>query len=192
MAFRIGRKHAQHTYPEAPRGAGPFQFARNLAAGPGRTDVPVSVAALPAAPSAGTPVFTLANNSLVEAGVLTADGAPITPSVTGIIRVSGVVNVENTGADGPVDVAVFLAINGTVENTPVAVATLDAATSFESIPVLFDLPAALPLGTTAHINLVVLASVTGVVLSTGTAATSGAVGTAPSTMSLEEITPATA
>lgn len=82
MAFRIGRKFAQHTYPEPPRGGGvSLSFARNFATGPS-VSTPISMAgvSVPWVPDVGSP------------GV----NVPITPAVTGVILMSAVVSLANT------------------------------------------------------------------------------------------------
>lgn len=175
MAFRIGRKHAQHSYPE-PRGV-PSSIASNFALGPGTNQ---AIAQSPGS----TRAFTDTNGSVVAAGTLTSQGAPVTPRATGVLLVTGAVNVENVSDGAPVNVSVFIQVNGVTSTAPIAVATLSASTSFESIPIS-ALIAPLPLNVTAHVNLILVASAAGVNL---TAASGTA---APSTMNLQEVLPPT-
>lgn len=156
MAFRIGRTFARHTYPDTPRGA-PAAFANNFAAGPGTGQAIAT--ALP-----GTPVFTNTNGSTVEAGTLTAQGMPITPKVTGDVIAEAVVNVVNT-TEGPINLFVFIQVDGSTSTAPIAAVTVDA-TGYESIPVVFGIPAILTPGTTFHANLILVASAAGLVLTT--------------------------
>ena len=170
--FRIGRTFARHSYPDTPRGAS-AAFASNFALGPG------SDQAIATAP--GTAVFTAANGSAVSAGTITADGAPITPNVTGDVLVEAAVEVRNT-TEGVINIFVFARINGTTTTTPVAAATLDSE-GYESIPVTLLLPGALALGATAHVNLVVVASSSGALLTTSGSSPNEAA----STMYLREV-----
>lgn len=176
MAFRIGRTFARHTYPDTPRGA-PAAFASNLVFGPG-TNQAIATA------SPGTPAFTNTNGSAVEAGALTADGVPITPRVTGDIVIEAMLNVLNTGLD-PVNVFVFVQVNGVTSTAPVAAATVDPS-GYESIPVVFGIPALLALGVRAHVNLILIASASGVELTTASGPITAPV-SAASVMFLQEV-----
>jgi len=80
--FRIGRSRAQHSYPEARRNT-TVAFARNSASGP----------------AANTPITTGAGIqvpwSVIESGAPASTDVPITPRVTGIIHITGVLTITN-------------------------------------------------------------------------------------------------
>lgn len=96
MAFRIGRKFAQHTYPERLGGGGTSDsFARNFGMGP-LNEEPV--------PGDGinVPWETIASGASPGANV------PITPAVTGRLLIHGVVVLKNDTAD---DLQITLHVN---------------------------------------------------------------------------------
>jgi hypothetical protein len=82
MSFRIGRKFAQHTYPES-RGIGGLPFARNSAQGPADQTI-ISTTA----PGTAIPW------SILEVGSPGID-VPITPKVTGLLLILVMINIEN-------------------------------------------------------------------------------------------------
>jgi hypothetical protein len=111
--FRIGRKHAQHSYPDTPRSA-VASYARNSALGPQDR-----VQSLPAPLGANILWLT------PEIGVAGAN-IPITPRVTGIVRVASVVVCQNA-AFAPDAMVVELILDG----VPIGLqtgSTIDAAT----------------------------------------------------------------
>ena len=139
--FRIGRSRAQHSYPDT-RGAGVAGFARNSAFGPS-PQTPLAIAAL------GTKIPWVAP----EVGTAGSTIVPITPNVTGIVRVLADVVVENTA--GVVNnMLVELFVNG-VTSGPVVVsvstipAKIENDSGFITIPFEFDFAGAnkLTLGT---------------------------------------------
>jgi hypothetical protein len=150
--FRIGRRYAQHTYPDTPRGAGALSFARNFAEGPGTpTTIDTSGVQVPWA--------------FIESGDPVGVNVPITPRVTGRILFSGVVQVTNNDA-APVTVQVQIQVNGSTLLVPLVQETVDAngeaAIAFEILSL-----ALLPVGVTAQIQLQVTATAdVDVVLST--------------------------
>ena len=215
--FRIGRKSAQHLYPESPRASALSLFARNFATGtkfgmdlspsiqiPWNSidaDVPttpftivangvtVSIAGdvtavfqnfddvtlkptVPASLSVvfrtivTVPVFALgfttfdlnaAIDPTTTAGFIgTSASVPITPRVTGIVRVSGVVTVQN-GSGAPVsEVQIGVQVNGGPLLTPVSdiVPLLDGEVI--TIPFLVETnPLDTPVGVTSNIQVLV-------------------------------------
>lgn len=93
--FRIGRKHAQHSYPEPPRGGTnppATPFARNFASGPAiETNITIPGVQVPwsAIDVAAPPV-----------PPATSVHIPITPQSTGVIRISGALTIKNkSGVD---------------------------------------------------------------------------------------------
>jgi hypothetical protein len=107
--FRIGRKSAQHSYPES-RFAGLLgPFARNFAAGPLLPDVVVVGDGI----TGGTPILW----DIIESGAPASISVPITPKSTGIIRITGVVAVKNSSG-AAVNVLVQVALNGVRQVVP--------------------------------------------------------------------------
>jgi hypothetical protein len=102
MPFRLGRKHASHTYPES-RGVGSPPYARNSASGPAAL---YTVTATPTRIPWGT----------LEVGA-PGQEVTVTPKVTGLIHLIGVVesgaNTENTGG-----LIVQIGIDGVLQDTP--------------------------------------------------------------------------
>ncbi len=154
MPFRIGRKFAQHTYPQA-RATSTVSFARNSAIGPDTslvsiTDNPVGAGAA----AFGTPVpwqtveSTAAPNTLV----------PITPSVTGRIRALATVVVIST-AEFTVFVTMGLVVDsgaGFVPTSHTVVARLVPNGDTVTIPLVLDFT--MPVGGPHEVALVLLAS----------------------------------
>jgi hypothetical protein len=91
MSEFVGRTGANrvYSYPEGPRGAGtpPQLFARNFASAP---DTQTLVDADP-----GSQIIW---NSM-DVGTAPSADVPITPAVTGIIRVAAVICLKNTSSD---------------------------------------------------------------------------------------------
>jgi len=82
MAFRIGRKHAQHTYPEPNRGSQALSLAHGWADNP--TDVAIGV------------------------GNTTVASVPVTPKVTGKFRVTATFTPTNTDTGVPHNIVPLL------------------------------------------------------------------------------------
>ena len=145
--FRIGRKFAQHSYPESRRNT-TLPFARNSAFGP-------------SAPLSLTTGGVLVPWASVEAGAPPGSTSiPITPQVTGIVRMIGMFLVQNTAVSS--EIATFLvSINGGPPIPVPSQATVDAGTEltpgFETLPFVLDLPP-LPVGTTSHISVLARSS----------------------------------
>jgi len=148
--FRIGRKFAQHSYPEAPRGAGPSGFARNSAFGPqGLT------------PQALGATGDKIKWDTIESGGVSGDTAvKITPKVTGIVRALINVVVENTaGSTNNMIVEPFLDGSSIGAAT---ISTVDAAfegnNGFITIPFELDFAGAqkLSVGVTHTIEVKVI------------------------------------
>jgi len=107
MSFRIGRKHAAHTYPQS-RATTTVPLARNSASGPEEDDVTIAVG------PAGTQVPWNARES---SGVppQTAQFVPITPKATGIVNVKGVIALSATTATS---IQLFVERDGTPTPVP--------------------------------------------------------------------------
>lgn len=158
MAFRIGRKYAQHSYPETGQ-SGVTPFAYNYAIGPATSPLGMT--------QAGT---TITWTRVESTGLSSTGNVPITPEVTGRVRITATVEVQNQSELSAQDAAIHLLVNG----TPVAsfANTIPASlgggnTGLEVISFTFDLvpPAALAVGATANISLVALSSTDDVALS---------------------------
>jgi hypothetical protein len=108
--FRIGRKHAQHSYPDTPRGA-VAAFARNYASTNQNQDF-----------STGTVDVAW---QAIESGAAPGTDVPVTPRVTGRVRIITTCVLINETLN-PINVSVFSRIDG----SPVgeAAETVDAAT----------------------------------------------------------------
>jgi hypothetical protein len=127
--FRIGRKFAQHSYPNS-RAASTVPFARNFAAGPEQDQViPLGV---------DTPVLWAA----IESGAPPGPLVPITRLSTGIIRISGVLTVNTEDL-----VQVVVRIRGTppggppiILPVPLAENNTIASNSTEAIPFITETP----------------------------------------------------
>jgi hypothetical protein len=95
--FRIGRKYASHVYPDTPRSL-PAAFARNFAA----TQTPLAI----------TTVATAITWTVLQAGVPPSATIPITPKVTGILRIIASILAQSTSAAVPASVTVNLVVDG--------------------------------------------------------------------------------
>jgi len=105
MAFRIGRKYAQHTYPEPRRSGGvtPDEFARNFAVGPA-TDTDITTT---------TPLPW----SDVDVGA-PGNSVTITPESTGVVRVLAVMTFKNPSGADTVDAVVQILLDGVAQAFP--------------------------------------------------------------------------
>lgn len=146
MSARIGRRYASETYPSRG-GAQGAPFARNFAQGPA---TPQGVLVAP-----GTPV----SWGTVESTGAAGTNVPITPRVSGLILVTGVL-VATNGAGTVESLSAQIGVNGVTQATPASVAALGAAGAAASeVAVPFEaLVGPLPLGTTVEITVVVQAS----------------------------------
>jgi len=155
--FRIGRKHASHSYPTS-RAASSLPYARNFAAGPG-TPVTISVSPGIAIPWAA-----------IESGAPPSTQVRITPRVTGIVQIRGVVEIKNGGV-APDIAALFVVINGLTLPVPFSaefvVPPSGTASGSVMIPILTETPfgAPLPIGLPADVKIVVSSAGGGLVLS---------------------------
>lgn len=152
--FRIGRSRAQHSYPETRRNT-TLQFARNFAAGPGETTDVASGNGI----TGGTQIPWAIIESV---GVVFPPGVvdvPITPRITGIIQITGVVEVKSS-APAIVLVQVQLGVDGGAlpaggRSSVPLLETVTVDAGGEAIPILVDLPAILAIGVTRTIQIVV-------------------------------------
>lgn len=152
MPYVIGRR-GRETYPEAPRGgSGGASFARNFASGP----------------KGDTPISTEGNKiqwNAVDAGLPpTPADVPITPITSGVLLITGVIMVNNTG-----DTSVAVLINVQVENVslpvPVTLGSTVEPGEGMAIPFMYETtPTDTPVGVTKNIQVLVTASVDGVSL----------------------------
>jgi len=85
MSEFVGRtgSHRVYSYPEARRGGGVLSLARNFAYGPAETETRIT--------TDGTDVPW----GLIESGEAPGVLVPITPRLSGIVRVSGVITIVN-------------------------------------------------------------------------------------------------
>jgi hypothetical protein len=102
MSSRIGRRYAQHSYPES-RATQSLPLARNSAFGP-PTNTSITSTANP--PTQAVEWF------IVENGVTSAtDNATIVPSVSGVLLIQSVVNANNPSG-GSITLSAVVTING--------------------------------------------------------------------------------
>jgi hypothetical protein len=153
MSFRIGRKFAQHTYPE-PRGAGavPQPFARNFASGPGEDQE------IGTPPSAGSVILW----DQVDVGPSGTGDVQITPLSTGVVRVISAIAVQNL-AEGPNIIEVTVHVNGVEVDRPELVRVTMETNDFAMIPVLAQITG-LPIGVPADVTIMVIGSDLGALL----------------------------
>lgn len=149
--FRIGRKHAQHTYPDTPRAA-VAAFARNSAVGPAGGPQGIILS--------GTPVPW---SGIASGAATPTPDVPITPKVTGVVRIIFTVVVENV-SNTDEDVGVAVQVNGVTKNTfsEEVPGTKSGVTGIVTISGVVDLepPIAgtpLPVGVTSNIEIVLTA-----------------------------------
>jgi hypothetical protein len=144
MGFRVGRKFAQHFYPEPshPVEAAPT-YARNFGSGPA-TDVAVAT-------TPGTQIVW----SNIQSGIGPGVAVPVTPETTGILRISGTISLAGSGQS----VQLLVGVNG----FPLSVPAFERATvsGFESISFLTE-TSAQPIGSPANISIQLIGSATGI------------------------------
>ncbi|SRR5260221_12084520 len=149
--FRIGRKHAQHSYPNARFTGLIGPFARNYATGP------VS----PGQTIATTPGAQVVWN-FVAVGVPGAN-VPITPLNTGYLRITGILTIANPG--DPAVVQVQVQIGGVSLPIPFEEVVTIANAQTVVIPIFAETtPTNTPVGTTKNIEILLTSSLTGPVL----------------------------
>lgn len=213
--FRIGRKGAQHTYPQSPAAAG-GRVGSQGPTGPSGTTGPTGATGVTGATgptgatgntgatggtgstgstgATGTPLPFAFNSGSGPAAPLAIDSGgvsliwnalgsgappttdvPITPAVTGRVRIMGMVGLIN--ASGPnLPITVQLGIDGVVQLTPLAQSTLtNTGTSDVEIPFLFEA------------NLALGAHTIQIIVSTVGLGTSAQVATETSTIDIEEL-----
>lgn len=141
--FRIGRKYAQHSYPDTPRGAGALSLARNFAIGPN-------------APTTITTGGVQVPWDIIESGASPGVHVPITPRVTGRMLFSGVIQVSNND-DAPVDISVQVQVQDSTLLVPLVQQTVpadgEAAIAFEILSL-----ALFTVGVARNISVLVTAS----------------------------------
>jgi hypothetical protein len=151
MAFRIGRKFAQHTYPEQRRATGAVvPFARNFASGP---ELVQAIAA-----GGGTPI----QWDVIDSGAATpSPDVPITTQTTGIVLITGVIELKNVSGS-PVDAHVEVIVGGVPLDVPFnEVVTIQGsfADTFAAIPIVAETTALqTPVGVATNIQVLVIAS----------------------------------
>lgn len=139
--FRIGRKYAQHSYPEPRRGgASATPFARNFAAGPGsETNITVPGVQVPwSAIDVGAPGVNI----------------PITPQSTGIIRIAGALTIKNHSGSNVVTVLVNPQVAGVSLAFPLGDEVTLPINALAVIPILAE-TSALTIGVQALIQVLV-------------------------------------
>jgi hypothetical protein len=145
--FRIGRAYAKHSYPESRQNT-TVPLARNFAVGPATTT---------AVTTGGTPVPW----SSIESGAPAGVNVPLTPLSSGIIELTGVIEVDN-GTESPVVVQVQTALSGPILGLPVN-EKVTVQPGFAAIPIVTEWLAALPLGTTVDFQVIVTAASNGAI-----------------------------
>lgn len=161
-----------YSYPETPRGGGLAALARNYAVGPSD---PQAIAA------AGTQITW----GTVDVAGFTFNDVPITPHVSGRVRVRASIGVQNT-SNNPVTVIVEVQVDGVTYPVPAHEEFTVPASSgpeddgFVQIPVLTTLTG-LALGTSVNVQINMIALTDAVLELT----------TNNSTLELEEVLPST-
>ena len=127
-------------------------FARNYGSGPNPLQVVTS---------AGTPI----NWSVLGSGVAPTPNVPITPRVTGNLRIQGTLRLD-TPSSAPLPFVVQLMVNGVTQSTPSSSGNLDILASANEVPYLFELDAASGTGRAVGATTII-----GIVVTTGLATT---------------------
>ena len=146
--FRIGRSRAQHSYPTSPR-ATTLPLARNSASGPD-------------AGGAGGQVIGSAGAQIVwedfEIGVPPSADVPITPSVTGIVHVTGVIVILASVSN--LNVHLRVQLGGVNVDVPASEIISTGETPDQRVAIPFDViigsgenTPALDIGVTANIQI---------------------------------------
>jgi hypothetical protein len=138
MGYRIGRKYASETYPEAGRGGSSAgAFARNFAIGTG-SSLPI--------PAAGTQVVWDP-----DVGTAASVNVPITPRSTGTILISGVIAVKAGEVEDTVTLLLAVLVNDGSPILPLEQVTIDPS---GNVIVAFSTEVSgLPVGTLANIQV---------------------------------------
>jgi hypothetical protein len=143
--FRIGRKFAQHSYPD-PRRSTTVAFARNSATGP---------AADQGFDDTGAQVVW----DSIESGAVAGVNVPITPLSSGKIHITGVITVK-TDNPNSVDVNLTVEVDSLLVPRPanemVSVSGTGPDMPWAAIP--FDVIVNLPVGVTSNIEILMTAS----------------------------------
>jgi hypothetical protein len=147
MSFRIGRKHAQHTYPQAVSGGpGLAGYARNFAQGPAANQaVPVSPGTL------------LTPWNPIESGAAPGSTVPITPKVTGLVLVTGTIEGA-IAVEGEDNLFVQIDVDGVPLLNPITGNPVGTGTGSGFMSVSFCVLAQLIVGETHHIGVIVSSS----------------------------------
>jgi hypothetical protein len=134
----VGRTGAlrMYKYPE-PRSAGTSAFARNFATGP-KTATALS----------DTP--TQVRWNAIDVGTSPGTDVPITPRVTGVVRIIAVLSVQNASGDDA-DMAVKVQIDGSDLPLPDAEVVSIRPGSSDVVVVLVE--TTLPLNTTSNVQI---------------------------------------
>ena len=145
MAFRIGRRYAQHVYPETGGGRGggtATAFARNFATGP-KSDTEIT----------GGGIQVPWNG--IDVGASPSVDVPITPKSTGIVIISGIITVTNS-SESSFDIEVDVQVEGAFLPNASFFATPVAAGETVAIPFLAETtPTDTPVGVTKHVQIFV-------------------------------------
>ncbi len=132
--------------------------------------IPSTPAALPAIPRviSSVPAFALGFttfdlnallNGSTTAGTLgTATNVPITPRSTGVVRISGVIVVQNTTGGPASEVEAFIQIDGTPLNPPAIIAVAPLADD-QTAEIPFLAEVTLTVGVTANVSILVASDV---------------------------------
>jgi hypothetical protein len=145
------RRSAKYSYPQS-RATLSLPFKRNFAQGPA-ADQPVTAVI-------GSPPPNKVGWATIQDGTPPGTNVPVTPSVTGVFLVQGVVEVLNTTESLQI-LSVQLGSNGTVSAKPNSLATVPAAggSTVTTVPIQ-ALLGPFPLGVPVDIQLFVSAQVT--------------------------------
>lgn len=157
MTEFVGRTGSRrvYSYPETPRGAS-AAFARNSAAGP-QFDGPLPIT------QAGVPIPWAAIESVGTVPPGTTD-VPITPRVTGVVRVICTIEVENVGTTQNVEAVLELAGSPVASFANTILGPGEGPDEFETITFAFDFNpsgpgGSLPVGTTSQLSVKLLSDV---------------------------------
>jgi len=142
----IGTRY--HSYPETPRGAAAGMLARNAAFGPENV----------------TPILTSPTSvpwQSLDVGVAGVT-VPITPRVTGVVRIIGVIGVKSSSGIQEL-LTVHVAVNGELLFIPFNPEPTLSASGYILIPILtevnvFTNGSVLPLGVTATVQVILTAN----------------------------------
>ncbi|MGH3303685.1 MAG: hypothetical protein ACRDOK_18800 [Streptosporangiaceae bacterium] len=146
--FRIGRKFASHSYPDARRDT-TQPFARNYALGP-TTSTDVTMAG------------TLVPWTVIESGAPPGTDVPITPKTSGIIQADGVICIKNSSAT-PQNVQLLVLVNSVAITPENEAVTIAADPGYMAIPFIAEDPNLRPIGTPVNVTIKLTANADGVI-----------------------------